>query len=54
MLNIMMVEKAMVASMLFPRVAKVKKVRKTIRGQETKKTKTTMISIIPRCLFDWS
>lgn len=52
MLKMMIVEKAMVASMLFPKAVKVEKVRKTIRGQETKKIKTTSTSILPLLLFD--
>lgn len=54
MLKIMIVEKAMVASMEFPSSMKVRKVKKIIRGQLKKYKKTMRTSKNPRCLLELS
>lgn len=51
MLNIMIVEKAIAASIWFPTEVKVKKVRKTMSGHETKKMKTASMSKVALLLF---
>lgn len=51
MLNIIIVEKAIAASMWLPIEVKVKKVRKTMRGHETKKIKTASTSKVALLLF---